>query len=154
MNILVSACLLGIPCRYDGKSKPCKEVTGLAQTHCLIPVCPEGLGGLPTPREPAEIQTDGQVVNRAGEDVSRQYANGAEEALHIAQERGCILAILKEKSPSCGSGRIYDGSFSHSLTDGDGICTALLRANGIRVIGESELSAQNLRPCERTSDEK
>ena len=154
MNILVSACLLGIPCRYDGKSKPCKEVTGLAQIHCLIPVCPEVLGGLPTPRKPAEIQKGGQVINRAGEDVSRQYANGAEKALRIAREKGCTLAILKEKSPSCGSGRIYDGSFSHSLTDGDGICTALLRASGIRVIGESGLSALNLLPCKRTFGKK
>lgn len=154
MNILVSACLLGIPCRYDGRSKPCRAVTDLAQTHRLIPVCPEVLGGLPTPREPAEIQKNGQVVNRAGVDVSRQYADGAEMALRIARENGCTLAILKEKSPSCGSGVIYDGSFSRLLTGGDGICAAQLRACGIRVVGESELSALGLLSCDEAISQK
>jgi len=138
MNILVSACLLGVPCRYDGKSKPCGAVVKLGERHCLIPVCPEVLGGLETPRPPAELQPDGSVRNRAGEDVTRQYREGAGKALRLAQDKECVLAILKEKSPSCGCGRIYDGSFTGALTAGNGVCATLLMQHGIPVIGESE----------------
>ena len=147
MNILVSSCLLGIPCRYDGQSKPCEAVRRLAGRHRLIPVCPEVLGGLPTPREPSEIRPDGRVYSRTGQDVSEAYLAGAREALRIARLHGCSLAILKEKSPSCGCGRVYDGSFTHTLTAGDGICTALLRRNGIRVIGESSGELEELFTC-------
>ena len=141
MKLLVSACLLGEPCRYDGKSKPCEAVLRLRGKYELIPVCPEVLGGLPTPRVPAERQRDGRVKRADGADVSEEYAKGAAEALQIARENHCVVAILKEKSPSCGSGRIYDGSFTRTLTDGDGVCAELLKANGIYVLGESEAEA-------------
>ena len=139
MKILVSACLLGEPCRYDGKSKPSEAIRALAEQHTLIPICPEVMGGLSTPRSPSEIQPDGRVVNREGADVSGNYLRGAELSLALAREHGCALAILKEKSPSCGNREVYDGSFSGKLIPGQGICARLLEANGIRVIGESEI---------------
>ena len=139
MKILVSACLLGEKCRYDGKSKPCKAVLELAERHELIPICPEVMGGLSTPRSPAEIMTDGSVKNRLGRDVTQEYRTGAQTALQIAKREGCTVAILKEKSPSCGTGLIYDGSFTGTLCAGDGVCAALLKQNGLRVLGESEL---------------
>ena len=138
MRILVSACLLGCPCRYDGKSKPNDKVLSLMARHTLIPVCPEQMGGLATPRAPAECQPDG-VFTEAGADVTAQYKQGAEEALRLAKLYGCTCAILKERSPSCGSGEIYDGSFSRNLIAGDGVTAALLKANGIAVVGESEV---------------
>lgn len=139
--ILISACLLGTPCRYDGASKPITGIEELEARYRLIPVCPEVLGGLPTPRPASEIQADGSVRNREGTDVTAAYHAGAETALRLAKEADCRLCILKEKSPSCGSGRIYDGTFSGVLRDGDGITVRLLRENGIRVIGESEIGA-------------
>lgn len=141
MNILVSACLLGVPCRYDGTGKLEPALEKLRdQGHTLIPVCPEVLGGLPTPRAPAELQSDGRVVNREGVDVSQAYRAGAEAALKLALERGCTLAVLKERSPSCGCGQVYDGTFSHTLTAGSGVAAALLCAHGITVYGESQLA--------------
>lgn len=139
MKILVSACLLGVPCRYDGKSKKHPEVEALrSQGHELIPVCPEVQGGLSTPRPPAERQQDGRVVNREGTDVTAQYQAGAEIALNTAREQGCELAILKERSPSCGSGEIYDGTFTGQLIPGDGVAAQRLRQAGIKVLGESQ----------------
>jgi len=138
MTILVSACLLGCPCRYDGKSKPNAAVLALMEQHTLIPVCPEQMGGLATPRAPAE-RREGGVFTQAGMDVTAQYRRGAEEALRLANLYGCTCAILKERSPSCGSGEIYDGSFSRRLIAGDGVTAALLKANGIAVCGESEV---------------
>ena len=140
MNILVSACLLGVACRYDGKSKPNEKILAMLNNPVfnLIPVCPEILGGLSTPREPCEIRGE-RVVTESGIDRTEEYERGAAETLRIAKLFRCNLAIFKEKSPSCGSGKIYDGSFSRTLTDGDGITTRLLKANGIRVVGESEL---------------
>lgn len=140
MKILVSACLLGVPCRYDGKSKKHPEVEALrARGHELIPVCPEVQGGLSTPRPPAERQRDGRVVNREGTDVTAQYEAGAEIALNTAREQGCELAILKERSPSCGSGEIYDGTFTGQLIPGDGVAAHRLRQAGIKVLGESQV---------------
>ena len=138
MTVLVSACLLGCPCRYDGKSKPCEAVLALMDKHTLIPVCPEQMGGLATPRLPAECKAGG-VFTETGTDVTTQYRRGAEEALHLAKLYGCTHAILKERSPSCGSSGIYDGSFSRALIPGDGVTAALLRQNGITVLGESEV---------------
>lgn len=137
--ILISACLLGTPCRYDGASKPIAGIEQLEARYRLIPVCPEVLGGLPTPRPASEIQSDGRVLNREGTDVTAAYRAGAEAALKLAKEAGCRLCILKAKSPSCGSGLIYDGSFSGTLQSGDGITVRLLRENGIRVISENEI---------------
>lgn len=140
MNILVSRCLLGEPCRYDGKSKPVLVLKRLVEAgHRLIPVCPEVLGGLPTPRPPAEIQADGRVVNRAGEDVTEEYQLGARLALELAREHGCALAVLKANSPSCGSSQIYDGTFSKTLISGQGIAAKLLTEAGIRVVDETQL---------------
>ena len=136
--ILVSACLLGEPCRYDGASKPCSAVLALKERYDLIPICPEVMGGLPTPRIPSEVMGE-HVIMHDGRDVTENYRRGAEEALRIAVENGCTLAILKEKSPSCGSSGIYDGSFTKTLIPGDGITAALLKSHGIRVIGESAI---------------
>lgn len=110
MKILISACLLGIPCRYDGKAKPQPWAEALAARHDLVPVCPEQLGGLPTPRTPSERRGD-RVVMNTGADVTEQYRRGAEAALRLCRLTGCEAAILKERSPSCGCGEIYDGSF-------------------------------------------
>ena len=140
MHILVSACLLGTPCRYDGASKRNPALDRLtAQGHVLVPVCPEVLGGLPTPRPPAERQKDGRVVNREGMDVTAQYRAGAERALEIAQKHGCTLAVLKERSPSCGFGQVYDGTFTRTLIPGSGVAAELLSAHEITVYGESQV---------------
>ena len=136
MKFLISACLLGCRCRYDGASKPLPQIAALAERHTLVPVCPEQLGGLPTPRPPSERRGD-RVVTRAGGDVTAQYRRGAEEALRLCRLLGCEAALLKERSPSCGSREIYDGTFTGTLTEGDGVTAELLRAQGIPVYGES-----------------
>ena len=138
MRILVSGCLLGVCCRYDGASKPHHGVLELAKRHELIPVCPEQLGGLATPRPPAERQGS-RIIARTGADVTEQYLRGAEEALKLHRLLGCDAAVLKERSPSCGSGEIYDGAFSGMLTAGDGVTAGLLKTNGISVYGESQI---------------
>lgn len=137
-NLLISACLLGCACRYDGGSKPCPEVEALLERYHLVPVCPEQLGGLPTPR-PASERKGNRVVNEQGEDVTRQYGRGALEALRIARLLHCETAVLKERSPSCGYGRIYDGTFSGTLVDGDGTTAELLEAYGMEILGESQI---------------
>ena len=139
-NILVSACLLGVACRYDGKRKPNEAVIALKEKYNLIPVCPEIMGGPPTPRLPSEIRGE-TVIMENGEDVTDKYSRGAEETLRLARLFGCGKAVLKEKSPSCGSGRIYDGTFSKTLTEGNGVTAGMLLANGIRVAGETEIDA-------------
>lgn len=136
-KLLVSACLLGTPCRYDGRSKADARVQALAGKYELIPVCPEQLGGLSTPREPSERRGE-RVVMRSGRDVTAEYRRGAETALALCLQNGCKAAVLKEKSPSCGCGKVYDGTFSHSLTAGDGVTAELLKAHGIFVYGESD----------------
>jgi len=136
-RILVSRCLLGYPCRYDGKSVPCVDVLSLKDKYDLIPVCPEELGGLQTPRIPAEIVGD-RVIRRDGADVTAEYTLGAKIALTYALENGCDLAILKSRSPSCGKGTVYDGTFTGTLTHGDGITVRLLEARGIQVINEKD----------------
>ena len=138
-HLLISACLLGVCCRYDGESKPIMPIVALMERYHLVPICPEQLGGLPTPREPAELRGRAVVTN-SGADVTAAFCRGAEQALHLARLFGCTAAVLKERSPSCGSGEIYDGSFSGRLTPGDGVTAALLRQNGIAVYGESEIS--------------
>ncbi len=135
--IAVSKCLLGYPCRYDGKSVPCADVIALMEKYELIPLCPEELGGLPTPRIPAEMVGD-RVIRRDGVDVTAEYKLGAKIALTYALEKGCSMAILKSKSPSCGKGTVYDGSFTKTLTHGDGITVRLFESKGIQVINEKE----------------
>ena len=137
MNILVSACLLGIDCKYNGKNNLNEQVVRIGEKHTLIPVCPEQLGGLKTPRAASEI-CGGKVINIDGEDVTVQYKKGAEEALKIAKQCNCRMAILKEKSPSCGTKNVYDGTFSKKLISGMGICAQLLHENGIDVHDEIE----------------
>lgn len=136
--ILVSACLLGEPCRYDGASKAHAGVMRLAHRYELIPVCPERLGGLDTPRERAERQGDA-VVTEEGRDVTLPYVIGAAEAARIARDAHCATAVLKAKSPSCGSGQIYDGTFTGTLVSGDGIAAELFKKMGIRVLTEEEI---------------
>lgn len=138
---MVSACLAGIACRYDGRSNLRPEIAELVRRGEAVPVCPEILGGLPTPRTPSE-QKDGRVVFATGEDVTREFTSGAEAALYIAEEYGCCAAVLKARSPSCGCGRIYDGSFTHTLVDGDGLFAALLRKKGFQLFTEETFSAE------------
>ena len=136
--ILISACLLGCACRYDGKSKPHPLAQELARQGLAVPVCPEQLGGLPTPRAPSERQGE-RVVSSLGADVTAQYRRGAEEALRLAELYGCTTAVLKERSPSCGYGIIHDGTFSGGLTAGNGVAAQMLAAQGIPVYGESRI---------------
>lgn len=138
MNILISGCLLGLKCRYDGKEKKLPEIEKLIESYNLIPVCPEQLGGLPTPRIPAE-RVKARIITQVGVDVTKEYQIGAEEALKIAKLYNCKKAILKEKSPSCGCRKIYDGTFSRNLIVGNGVTADLLLKNGIEVFGESEI---------------
>ena len=134
--LLISACLMGAACRYDGKRKPVAQLERLLEQYHLIPVCPEQLGGLPTPRTPSE-RVDSRVLTEDGRDVTANYAAGAEEALRLAKLYGCTKALLKERSPSCGHGEIYDGSFSRTLRSGSGVAAQLLEESGICVYGES-----------------
>lgn len=140
MKLLVSACLLGVNCRYNAEPKalPDGVLRRLLETHTVIPVCPEQLGGLTTPREPSERQGE-RVVMRSGRDVTAAYERGAQEALRLAQQFGCTAAVLKERSPSCGHGMVYDGTFTGTLVPGDGVTAALLLENGVAVYGESEM---------------
>lgn len=147
MNILVSACLLGVECRYSGDGAVAPGIKELLGHYSLIPVCPEIMGGLATPRTPAERQGN-RVVTRDGEDVTAAYERGAREVLKLARLFGCQAAVLKERSPSCGRGRIYDGTFSGILTDGNGVCAELLESEGVKVYGESRI-AQLLEEAER-----
>ena len=135
---LCSACLLEIRCRYDGASKPNDKAIQLAKKETLIPICPEQLGGLPTPREPAE-QRGEKVITKSGRDVTGNFVRGAEQVLQLTRLFGIKEAIPKQRSPSCGCGRIYDGTFSGNIIKGDGVTTSLLKKNGIRVISEEDL---------------
>jgi uncharacterized protein YbbK (DUF523 family) len=135
--IIVSACLAGLNCRYDGVAKPCEAVMRLVAEGKAIPVCPEQLGGLNTPRLPAEIR-GGRVIRKDGADVTEEFQRGAQEALKLAQLAGAKSAILKARSPSCGCGEIYDGSFSGKVVPGDGVFAELCRLNGMDVKTEED----------------
>ena len=139
-KLLISACLLGVGCRYDGRRVKKIPVSLLAERYELIPFCPEIYGGLTTPRTPSERVGD-RVLMADGRDVTAEYQRGAEEALDLCRELGIRRALLKARSPSCGKGRIYDGSFSSVLTDGDGVAAELLIRSGIEVYSEEELAA-------------
>jgi uncharacterized protein YbbK (DUF523 family) len=132
---IVSACLADIKCNYKGESRPNQRIIDLVKKGEAIPVCPEQLGGLPTPRIPAEKRGD-KVFNKNGEDVTEYFVRGANEVLRIAVIYNCEEAILKSKSPSCGFGQIYDGNFTETLIRGNGITADLLIANGIKVYTE------------------
>ena len=139
MNILVSACLLGVHCRYDGNGVLQEEIKQLSKEHHLIPVCPEIFGGLATPRDPAE-RIGECVITKKGEDVTAQYTKGAEEVLQLCKFYDCHCAILKERSPSCGYGKIYDGAFCGTLIEGNGVTAQLLADYGVEIYGESKIS--------------
>lgn len=152
--LLVSACLVGIPCQYNGGSCPDDQIQALATQGDILPLCPEVLGGLPTPRPPAEIQGgDGwdvlegwaRVVNIERKDVTTEFLAGAQKALRIALRWGIKEAILKARSPSCGVGQIYDGSFSGRLIEGDGVTAALLKREGIIIKSEEEWVKEEMR---------
>ena len=139
-KLLISACMLGVASRYDGKSKQVisdSEIGKLMQKYELVPFCPEIYGGLPTPRVPSERVLD-RVIMKDGTDVTENYERGAMEALKLCRMLGIKKAILKEKSPSCGKNRIYDGSFTGTLTERHGVCAELLIAHGIEVFCEDE----------------
>lgn len=140
VKLLISACLLGENCRYNGQAKGNDAIQEFVKKsgHTFIKICPEMLGGLPTPRPPSE-RKDGKVFSKTGEDVTAAFKEGAEKALATAQKETCDAAILKERSPSCGCGEIYDGSFSGCIIHGDGVTAALLKKNGIIVYGESQI---------------
>ena len=136
-KIIVSACLLGENCKYSGENNKDERVIALEKDFEIIPVCPECFGGLEIPREPSEIR-DGRVYTKSGADVTKAFCEGAEHTLYIAQEKNCPAAVLKENSPSCGFGKIYDGTFTGKLTDGHGFAADLLDKNGISVFGEND----------------
>ena len=135
-------CLLGEPCRYDGKSVPLDGtiIEKLKEKYTLVTVCPEQEGGLPTPRIPAE-RMGKNVVRRDGVDVTAEYRKGAEVALSLCRRFGISIALMKAKSPSCGAGRIYDGTFSGTHTDGDGVTVSLLSGNGIKIFTENDINS-------------
>lgn len=145
--MIVSACLAGCKCRYDGAAKTDPRIVELVEKGLAIPVCPEQLGGLSTPRSPCEIQNGtgadvlagrAKVLSKDGRDVTEQFLKGAQETLRICRMAGAARAVLKANSPSCGSGAIYDGTFSGSKREGDGVTAALLRESGIQVLSEEE----------------
>ncbi len=147
-KILVSACLAGEPCAYDGRARTCEAIAQLTSKNWIIPVCPECLGGLPIPRPPAEIVNgsgedvlsgSARVINREGEDVTTAFVKGARTALEIAKREGIQVAILKARSPSCGYKEIYDGSFSGKIRSGHGVTVALLLEAGISIYTENEV---------------
>ena len=138
MKILVSACLLGENCKYNGGNNKNENVIKLGKKHTLFPICSETFACLPTPRVPSEIR-DGRVYSKNGEDLTEAFYDGAEKALYVAEETGCQTAILKERSPSCGFGKIYDGTFSGTLTYGNGIAAQMLFEHGIKIYGESDI---------------
>ena len=137
-HILVSACLLGISCKYNGGHNDAPQIKALMDHPdlCLIPVCPEQLGGLPTPRLPSECSGT-SVIQINGCDVTEAFHKGAAEALRIAKQYHCQTAILKARSPSCGFGKIYDGTFTQTLTDGMGITASYLHKENIRILNET-----------------
>jgi purine nucleoside phosphorylase len=138
MKIAVSACLLGKNCKYNGGNNYSKKVSDYIKGHEAVPVCPEVLGGLSTPREPAEI-VNGRVSHKDGTSVDKEFRQGAETALRIVKERQIDLVILQARSPSCGVNTIYDGSFSGKIIPGQGVFAELLKKNGIKVIDAEDL---------------
>jgi uncharacterized protein YbbK (DUF523 family) len=135
--IVVSACLAGINCNYKASNKENQNITKLVSQGKAIPICPEQLGGLPTPRKPAEIK-ENRVVTIDNQDVTEAFEKGAREVLKICQKHNCTTAILKSKSPSCGCNLIYNGEFNNTLISGDGITTKLLKQNSIKVISSDD----------------
>ncbi|MGM9858973.1 MAG: ECF transporter S component [Bacilli bacterium] len=148
-KLLISSCLLGNNCRYDGKNNKIKKLNELKKYYELVPVCPEVDGGLPTPRIPSEISND-KVINKEYEDNTSYFKKGAEIALSICKEQNITKALLKSNSPSCGSNKIYDGTFTSTLIDGDGVTAKLLKENQIKVFTENDID--ELLPKKKDTD--
>ncbi|MBR6766420.1 MAG: DUF523 domain-containing protein [Clostridia bacterium] len=138
-RVLVSQCLLGIDCRYDGGNNFREEISALMERCEVIPVCPEVLGGLTTPRLPSE-RLGGRVVSSAGDDVTDAFARGAQQALRLAKLYGAKYAVLKQSSPSCGTERIYDGTFSGKKIPGMGVTAELFEKEGIELFDEKQIN--------------
>ena len=138
-KLLISACLIGTNCKYNGKNNYLELVEELKKKYELIPVCPEILGGLDIPRNPSEIKNN-KVISNKGIDVTKEFNLGAKSALEIAMNNNVKMALLKDGSPSCGSNYVYDGTFSKTKIKGNGITTILLKKNGIKVFSENEIS--------------
>lgn len=132
-KILISACLIGLNCKYNGGNNENSKLVELMKEKDLVPICPEQLGGLKTPRVSAERKQE-KVITKEGVDVTKEYQKGAEEVLKLAKKLNIKKAILKSRSPSCGIDEIYDGTFSHTLIKRDGVTAELLKKNGIEVI--------------------
>ena len=135
MKIGISSCLLGIQCKYNGGSNYNEDIIRLKEKYEIIPICPEVLGGLSIPRVPSEI-VNNKVINQEGIDVTNNYNQGALKALQILKENNVNVVILKSKSPSCGKGEVYDGTFSHTLIKGNGVTTQLFLDNNITIYNE------------------
>ena len=140
-KLLISACLLGRNCKYSGGNNYTPAVEKLKDRYELVPVCPECMGGLPIPHDPSERVGD-KVISRTGTDVTAPFQRGAELALRRARQTGAKLALLKERSPSCGCGTIYDGTFTGTVVPGDGVAAELLAKNGVTICGESRIGEQ------------
>lgn len=138
-NLLISRCFLGVNCKYNGKNNLIDKIEMLKNKYNLYDVCPESDGGLSTPRVPSEIQRNGLIVTKTGLDVTSEYNKGAHLALNTALKYKCSVALFKEKSPSCGVDKIYNGSFNGTLVSGQGNTTALLRKAGIKVYSENDI---------------
>jgi uncharacterized protein YbbK (DUF523 family) len=138
--LIVSACLLGVRCNHVGGASASPAVAALAATHRLIPVCPETAGGLPTPRPASERQPDGSVRTGDGDDVTEWYERGAAHTVRLALASGATRAVLKARSPSCGCGQIYDGTFTRTLVEGDGVTAQALRLAGVEVVTEAAIA--------------
>jgi uncharacterized protein YbbK (DUF523 family) len=136
--IVVSACLLGVACNHRGGASPSDVVLALQATHRVIGVCPETLGGLPTPRPAAELQADGRVRTADGTDVTDAYERGAAATVALAHAAGATEAVLKARSPSCGCAQVYDGTFTRTLRAGEGIAARALREAGLAVTSEEQ----------------
>jgi uncharacterized protein YbbK (DUF523 family) len=140
--ILVSACLLGVRCNHLGKASPSEAVASLAGDHRLVPICPEVVGGLPTPRPAAELQPDGSVRTADGKDVTDAYRRGAEAAVALARAVGAEEAVLKARSPSCGCHEVYDGTFTRTKVTGEGVTARALREAGLQLRSEEDVAGQ------------
>lgn len=136
--ILVSSCLIGMSCRYDGTDNKREEVLKYLEGKTWMPICPEQMGGLTTPRDPAEIVRD-RVMTKEGADVTAEFVKGADEVARLARLVGATDAVLKGKSPSCGCGHIYDGTFTRTVIQGDGLTVRALKKMGVKVISEDDL---------------
>lgn len=139
MKCIVSACLLGKNCKYNGGNNYNAELVEFCEKKDCIAICPEELGGLASPREPAEI-VGKRVLSKTGRDLTQNFHMGAEKSLNIARENKVGLAILKSKSPSCGCGEVYDGSFNKKLRKGNGLTAEIFLQNGISVFNENDIS--------------